>query len=74
MPTPEPKGSPQPKAIEREYEVVSRKFVLGAVGDVVTIALTDNQEKSLLESGAVKRAESRPSEAVKLKKEVKQNG
>lgn len=56
---------------ERDFEVLSKKYVHGAVGDIVTLSLTDNQEQSLLESGAVKRAEVRPSPAVKLSKEVK---
>lgn len=50
---------------DRVFEVVSKMFVHGAVGELVTLSLTDNQELSLLESGAVKRVE-----AVKLSKEV----
>lgn len=50
---------------DRVFEVVSKRFVHGAVGEIVTLSVTDNQELSLLESGAVKRVE-----AVKLSKEV----
>lgn len=56
------------KPTARQYEVVSKKFVYGEVGEVITLHLTDNQEKSLLESGAVKRAEVRPTVAVKERK------
>lgn len=62
------------KPTERSFEVVSKRFVHGEVGEVVTLSLTDNQELSLLESGAVKRAAARPSSAVELKKEVKSDG
>jgi len=41
---------------EREYVVLSGRCVYGAVGELVTLTLTDNQELSLLQSGAVKRA------------------
>lgn len=51
---------------DRKFVVLSKRFVHGEVGDVVTLSLTDNQELSLLESGAVERAV-----AVKLSKEVK---
>lgn len=50
---------------DRVFEVVSKRFVHGAVGELVTLSLTDNQELSLLESGAVKRVV-----AVKESKEV----
>lgn len=56
------------KPTERKYEVLSKKFVHGGVGDIVTLSLTDNQELSLLESGAVKRATVRPVVAVKERK------
>lgn len=56
---------------ERDYEVVSKKFYGYKVGDIATLLLTDNQELSLLESGAVKRVAVRPSPAVKSSKEVK---
>lgn len=59
------------KPTDRVFEVVSKRYVHGAVGELVTLSLTDNQELSLLQSGAVKRAEVRPSPAVKLSKEVK---
>lgn len=58
----------QPKTTPREFEVVSRKFVHGEVGEIVTLHLTDNQELSLLESGAVKRVVVRPAVAVKERK------
>lgn len=53
---------------DRQFEVLSKKFVHGEVGEIVTLTLTDNQELSLLESGAVKRAEVRPTSAVKERK------
>jgi len=56
------------KPTDRDFEVVSKKFVHGAVGDIVTLSLTDNQERSLLESGAVKCAPVRPSAVVKERK------
>lgn len=56
------------KPTERDFEVLSKRFVHGAVGDIVTLLVTDNQEKSLLESGAVKRATVRPVAAVKERK------
>lgn len=49
----------------RSYVVLSPKCVWGSPGDVITLAITDNQEKSLLEAGTVKRAEVRPVEAVR---------
>jgi hypothetical protein len=55
------------KPTERYFEVLSKRYVEGKVGDIVTLSLTDNQEKSLLESGAVKRAV-RPVVAVKERK------
>lgn len=59
------------KPTERQFEVLSKKFVHGAVGDIVTLLVTDNQELSLLESGAVRKAPvppARPSAAVKERK------
>jgi hypothetical protein len=57
------------KPTERQFVVLSKKFVHGAVGDTITLVVTDNQEKSLLESGAVKRAEvPAPRAAVKERK------
>lgn len=56
------------KPTDRQYEVLSKKYAYGNVGDVITLCLTDNQELSLLESGAVKRAEVRPTPAVKERK------
>jgi hypothetical protein len=53
---------------DRTFEVLSKRFHHGAVGDIVTLSLTDNQELSLLESGAVKRVAVRPSAAVKERK------
>lgn len=53
---------------ERDFEVLSKKFHPGEVGEVVTLTLTDNQELSLLQSGAVKRAEPRPVSVVKERK------
>lgn len=47
----------------RQFEVVSPRFAEGKVGEIITLTLTDNQELSLLQSGAVKRAEPRPVEA-----------
>ncbi|MGW0939110.1 hypothetical protein [Streptomyces sp. NPDC002666] len=44
----------------RLYEVVSPRCVWGAVGEVIELQLTDNQELSLLEAGTVKRATVRP--------------
>jgi hypothetical protein len=37
----------------RQYVVVSPKCVYGEVGELIKLELTDLQEKSLLESGAV---------------------
>lgn len=54
------------KPTDRKFVVVSKNFVHGKVGEVVTLSVTDNQELSLLESGAVTRPV-----AVKLSKEVK---
>jgi hypothetical protein len=56
------------KPTERQFEVLSKKYVEGKVGEVITLSLTDNQEKSLLESGAVKRAAVRPVAVVKERK------
>lgn len=61
------------KPTDRDYVVVSKKYVHGRVGDIVALSLTDNQELSLLESGAVKRVEQRRPVAVD-KKEGKPNG
>jgi hypothetical protein len=44
---------------ERDYEVLSKWCVYGEVGEIVSLTMTENQELSLLESGAVKRAEPR---------------
>jgi len=56
------------KPTERAFEVLSKNYVLGKVGEIVTLSLTDNQELSLLQSGAVKRAEPRPVSVVKERK------
>lgn len=50
---------------ERDFEVLSKKYHGYKVGDTVTLLLTDNQELSLLESGAVKRTTVRPVSVVK---------
>lgn len=59
-------------ATPREFEVLSKNFVHGSVGDIVTLKVTDGQELSLVQSGAVKRAEKRPT--VATAKEGKPNG
>jgi len=41
---------------EHRYEVLSKRCVYGEVGEIVSLTMTSNQELSLLESGAVKRA------------------
>ncbi|WP_406527383.1 hypothetical protein [Streptomyces sp. I8-5] len=56
-------GEPEPIPF-RLYEVVSPKCVWGAVGEVIELQLTDNQETSLLEAGTVKRATVRPAKAA----------
>lgn len=56
------------KPTERDFEVLSKKYHGYKVGDTVTLLLTDNQELSLLESGAVKRATVRPVSVVKERK------
>lgn len=56
------------KATERQFVVLSKRFVHGAVGETITLALTDAQELSLLQSGAVERAATRPVSVVKERK------
>lgn len=56
------------KPTDRQYVVLSKRFVHGNVGDTITLCLTDNQELSLLQSGAVERAEVRPVSVVKERK------
>lgn len=62
----------QEQPTDRDFEVLSRRCVYGEVGDVVTLKVTDGQELSLVQSGAVKRAENRPT--VATRKEGKANG
>lgn len=62
-----PENEPTP----REFEVLSSRCVYGEVGEIVTLVVTDGQELSLVQSGAVKRAEKRPTVAPK---EGKANG
>lgn len=45
---------------EHDYVVLSKRCVYGEVGEVVSLTMTANQELSLLESGAVKRAPAKP--------------
>lgn len=62
----------QDQPTEREFVVLSRRCVYGAVGETVILKVTDGQELSLVQSGAVKRAEKRPT--VAPAKEGKANG
>lgn len=57
--------------VEREYEVLSKKFVHGKQGDKIKLALTDVQELSLLQGGIIKKAEtSTEDDAKKVATEV----
>lgn len=57
----------EPAPVRRKYVVTSDRCVWGKPGEEVVLAFTEGQELSLLQSGAVKRAKTRPSAAVESK-------
>ena len=67
-----PQDFKRPEVPEHEYIVLSPRCVWGEVGEVIRLALTENQELSLVEAGTLKRAPMRP--VVVEKKEGKDNG